>query len=157
MSGDKITGSAAVDLGLAYKSFPADTFDESVEVFLAKLAGRDRSALTTVKRLVTDGLNKDFDIANADETDAVVWRIGGQAGQAGGIGIQEQRGQGMTTAIDAAVLREVAPNGVASIRLNRPGTSNGLNVETLKALHEAVLACHADPRGHGGAAHRSRP
>ncbi|MGJ6123818.1 enoyl-CoA hydratase-related protein [Mycolicibacterium sp. Y3] len=51
----------------------------------------------------------------------------------------------MTTAIDAAVLREVAPNGVASIRLNRPGTSNGLNVETLKALHEAVLACHADP------------
>ncbi|MCV7358569.1 enoyl-CoA hydratase/isomerase family protein [Mycolicibacterium fluoranthenivorans] len=83
LSGDKITGSAAVDLGLAYKSFPADTFDESVEVFLAKLAGRDRSALTTVKRLVTDGLNKDFDIANADETDAVVWRIGGQAGQAG--------------------------------------------------------------------------
>jgi 2-(1,2-epoxy-1,2-dihydrophenyl)acetyl-CoA isomerase len=51
----------------------------------------------------------------------------------------------MTTAIDAPVLREVAPNGVATIRLNRPATSNGLNVETLKALHEAVLTCHADP------------
>ncbi|MCX2715441.1 enoyl-CoA hydratase/isomerase family protein [Mycolicibacterium sp. J2] len=51
----------------------------------------------------------------------------------------------MTTAIDAPVLRDVAPNGVASIRLNRPATSNGLNVETLKALHEAVLSCHADP------------
>lgn len=51
----------------------------------------------------------------------------------------------MTTTIEPAVLREVAPNGVASIRLNRPGTSNGLNVETLKALHEAVLASHADP------------
>ncbi|MDX1875068.1 enoyl-CoA hydratase-related protein [Mycolicibacterium sp. 120266] len=51
----------------------------------------------------------------------------------------------MTTAIDEPVLREVAPNGVATIRLNRPATSNGLNVETLKALHEAVLTCHADP------------
>lgn len=51
----------------------------------------------------------------------------------------------MTTAIDAPVLRDVAPSGVASIRLNRPATSNGLNVETLKALHEAVLSCHADP------------
>lgn len=51
----------------------------------------------------------------------------------------------MTTTIEPAVLREVAPNGVASIRLNRPETSNGLNVETLKALHDAVLTCHADP------------
>lgn len=83
LSGDKITGSAAVQMGLAYKGFPAETFDQSVETFLAKLAGRDRSALTTIKRLVIDGLNKDFDIANSDETDAVVWRIGGQAGQAG--------------------------------------------------------------------------
>lgn len=51
----------------------------------------------------------------------------------------------MTVTTEPAVLREVAPNGVASIRLNRPETSNGLNVETLKALHDAVLTCHADP------------
>lgn len=51
----------------------------------------------------------------------------------------------MTATLNPAVLREVAPNGVASIRLNRPETSNGLNVETLKALHDAVLTCHADP------------
>lgn len=51
----------------------------------------------------------------------------------------------MTVTVEPAVLRQVAPNGVADIRLNRPGTSNGLNVETLKALHEAVLTCHADP------------
>ncbi len=51
----------------------------------------------------------------------------------------------MTANTEPAVLREVAPNGVASIRLNRPETSNGLNVETLKALHDAVLTCHADP------------
>lgn len=51
----------------------------------------------------------------------------------------------MTVTVEPAVLREVSPNGVASIRLNRPETSNGLNVETLKALHDAVLTCHADP------------
>jgi 2-(1,2-epoxy-1,2-dihydrophenyl)acetyl-CoA isomerase len=51
----------------------------------------------------------------------------------------------MTTTLESAVLRDVAPNGVARIRLNRPKTSNGLNVETLKALHDAVLTCHADP------------
>src|SRR3984957_5055227 len=36
--------------------------------------------------------------------------------------------------------------GLARLRLNRPEVSNGLNVELLKALHEAILACHADPR-----------
>jgi 2-(1,2-epoxy-1,2-dihydrophenyl)acetyl-CoA isomerase len=51
----------------------------------------------------------------------------------------------MTVTVEPAVLREVAPNGVASIRLNRPQTSNGLTVETLKALHDVVLTCHADP------------
>ena len=51
----------------------------------------------------------------------------------------------MTVTVEPAVLREVTPNGVASIRLNRPQTSNGLNVETLRALHDVVLTCHADP------------
>jgi 2-(1,2-epoxy-1,2-dihydrophenyl)acetyl-CoA isomerase len=35
-------------------------------------------------------------------------------------------------------------DGIARLRLNRPAASNGLNVELLKALHEAILACHAD-------------
>jgi enoyl-CoA hydratase/carnithine racemase len=83
LSGDKFTGLDAVDLGLAYRSFPAATFDESVEAFLGRLAGRDRSALMAIKRLVTDGLNTSFNDANSAETDAVVRRISGQAGQAG--------------------------------------------------------------------------
>ncbi|BCO49660.1 hypothetical protein JHV666_33750 [Mycobacterium avium subsp. hominissuis] len=37
------------------------------------------------------------------------------------------------------------PDGIARIRLNRPQASNGFNVETLKALHDAVLTCHANP------------
>ncbi|HVS42484.1 MAG TPA: enoyl-CoA hydratase-related protein [Candidatus Dormibacteraeota bacterium] len=35
---------------------------------------------------------------------------------------------------------------VARLRLNRPEASNGLDVSLLRALHDAVLACHADPR-----------
>ncbi|BBY66104.1 enoyl-CoA hydratase/isomerase family protein [Mycolicibacterium helvum] len=83
LSGDRITGFDAVELGLAYNCFPPETFDESVDAFVTKLAGRDRSALTAIKQLVNDGLAKDFDTANADETDAVVDRISGQAGRTG--------------------------------------------------------------------------
>lgn len=83
LSGDKISGTRAVELGLAYQAYPAGEFDESVERFLDRLSRRDRSAITSIKRLVTEGLDQDFDSANAAETDAVVWRIGGLAGQAG--------------------------------------------------------------------------
>src|ERR1700759_4793630 len=44
----------------------------------------------------------------------------------------------------APVALDVA-DGVARLRLNRPEASNGMNVELLRALHEEVLACHADP------------
>jgi len=35
-------------------------------------------------------------------------------------------------------------DGIARLQLNRPEASNGLNVPLLRALHEAILACHAD-------------
>ncbi len=47
------------------------------------------------------------------------------------------------TATGAPVTLNVA-DGVARLQLNRPDASNGMNVELLKALHDAVLACHAD-------------
>lgn len=34
--------------------------------------------------------------------------------------------------------------GIARLRLNRPEASNGMDVPFLRALHEAVLTCHAD-------------
>jgi 2-(1,2-epoxy-1,2-dihydrophenyl)acetyl-CoA isomerase len=46
----------------------------------------------------------------------------------------------------APVTLDVAVDGVARLRLNRPASSNGMNVELLHALHAAVLQCHADPR-----------
>lgn len=52
----------------------------------------------------------------------------------------------MTAVSAAPVALQVGDDGVARLRLNRPEASNGMNVELLKALHEAILACHADPR-----------
>ncbi|MEH3139681.1 MAG: enoyl-CoA hydratase/isomerase family protein [Mycobacterium kyogaense] len=83
LSGDKLRGSDAVAMGLAYRSYPVDDFDSAVEEFVTAMAGRDRAALRAVKRLVTDGLAVSLARANADETDAVVARICGQAGADG--------------------------------------------------------------------------
>ncbi|MGB9307249.1 MAG: enoyl-CoA hydratase/isomerase family protein [Mycobacterium sp.] len=51
----------------------------------------------------------------------------------------------MTTSVESPVILQTADDGVARLRLNRPEASNGLNVEILKALHAAILTCHADP------------
>jgi 2-(1,2-epoxy-1,2-dihydrophenyl)acetyl-CoA isomerase len=44
------------------------------------------------------------------------------------------------------VLLDLDDHGVARLRLNRPEASNGMNVELLRAFHEAVLRCHGDSR-----------
>jgi 2-(1,2-epoxy-1,2-dihydrophenyl)acetyl-CoA isomerase len=46
----------------------------------------------------------------------------------------------------APVALDVDDAGLARLRLNRPEASNGLTVELLKALHDAILRCHADPK-----------
>ena len=50
----------------------------------------------------------------------------------------------MTTVDAAPVTLDIDSGGIARLRLNRPDASNGLNVELLKALHEAILRCHAE-------------
>lgn len=44
------------------------------------------------------------------------------------------------------VLLDITADGIARIRLNRPDAANGMNVELLKALNDALLAAHADSR-----------
>ena len=44
------------------------------------------------------------------------------------------------------VLLDLEPDGVARLRLNRAEAANGMNVEFLRALHEAILRCHREPR-----------
>ncbi|MGX9427345.1 MULTISPECIES: enoyl-CoA hydratase/isomerase family protein [Bradyrhizobium] len=35
---------------------------------------------------------------------------------------------------------------VATLTLNRPESSNGMNIAMMQAIHEAVMRCHGDPR-----------
>jgi enoyl-CoA hydratase/carnithine racemase len=74
LSGDKLSGVDAARLGLAYKSFPKDTFDDEVERFVTALAARQRDAVTAIKRLVHP--EKRLAEGMDDEIDAVVAHIG---------------------------------------------------------------------------------
>jgi 2-(1,2-epoxy-1,2-dihydrophenyl)acetyl-CoA isomerase len=47
---------------------------------------------------------------------------------------------------EGPALLEIHADGVAHIRLNRPESANGLNIELLKALHEVVMQVHGDAR-----------
>ena len=44
------------------------------------------------------------------------------------------------------VLLDLEDDGLARLRLNRPEASNGLDVTLLRALHEALIRCHGEPR-----------
>jgi 2-(1,2-epoxy-1,2-dihydrophenyl)acetyl-CoA isomerase len=49
-----------------------------------------------------------------------------------------------TLVADGPVLLSLA-GGVAHLRLNRPQSANGMSVELLKALYDAVMLCHGTP------------
>ena len=46
---------------------------------------------------------------------------------------------------DGLVLLDLDTDGVGHLRLNRPEASNGMNVEFLRALHDAILVAHGEP------------
>lgn len=75
LSGERLTATEAVIRGLAHRAYPQDAFDEQVESFLTELAGRSRHAVTTIKRLVNDGLRGTLEQALTNEVDAVVDHI----------------------------------------------------------------------------------
>ncbi|WP_328353097.1 enoyl-CoA hydratase/isomerase family protein [Mycobacterium sp. NBC_00419] len=83
LSGDRLTGTQAVGLGLAYRSFPHSEFNRATEEFVTTMAGRERSALVTIKRLVISGLSESLAAAVDDELDAVVNHISQGAGRNG--------------------------------------------------------------------------
>lgn len=75
LSGDRLSGADAVRLGLAYRGFPRAEFDEEITRFVSAMAGRERSALSTIKRLVMSGLDKPLAAGLDDEISAVVNHI----------------------------------------------------------------------------------
>jgi enoyl-CoA hydratase/carnithine racemase len=75
LSGDCLSGLDAVRLGLAYRNFAPDDFEGSLADFVAKLAGRDRAAVTTIKKLVAGANQKALSQGLDDEIAAVVDHI----------------------------------------------------------------------------------
>lgn len=75
LSGDRLSGLDAVRLGLAYHSFAPQDFDEGVDDFVAQLAGRDRAAVTAIKRLVGDARQRSLSDGLDSEISAVVAHI----------------------------------------------------------------------------------
>jgi enoyl-CoA hydratase/carnithine racemase len=75
LSGDRLSGLDAVRLGVAYRSFAPTDFDEGVDRFVAQLAGRDRAAVTTIKKLVAGARQRSLAEGLDDEIDAVVAHI----------------------------------------------------------------------------------
>jgi enoyl-CoA hydratase/carnithine racemase len=75
LSGDWLTGLDAVRLGLAYRSFAPHDFDAGVHDFVTKLAGRDRAAVTMIKKLVGGINQQSLTQGLDDEITAVVEHI----------------------------------------------------------------------------------
>jgi enoyl-CoA hydratase/carnithine racemase len=80
LSGDRLSGADAVRLGLAYRSVPAAEFGSAVEDFVAALAARSRTAVTTIKRLVNNSAGQPREGLD-DEITAVVDHVIGDAGR----------------------------------------------------------------------------
>ncbi|MFI8304993.1 enoyl-CoA hydratase/isomerase family protein [Streptomyces sp. NPDC085927] len=83
LGGERLSGQEAAAYGLAHRSFPPQEFDDGVEAFVTRLAGRRRDALTGIKRLVHDGLATSLESGLALELQRVVAHISGAAGGAG--------------------------------------------------------------------------
>ena len=75
LSGDRLSGRDAVRLGLAYRSFAPHEFDYGVSHFVSQLAGRDRAAVATIKKLVGDARQRSLSQGLDDEISAVVAHI----------------------------------------------------------------------------------
>lgn len=81
LSGERLSGVEAADLGLAYRSFPSERFEAEVEKFVTRLAGRRTDAVRRIKRLVRGGLTSDLETGLDLELDTVVAHISGDAGE----------------------------------------------------------------------------
>jgi enoyl-CoA hydratase/carnithine racemase len=92
LSGDRLSGTDAVRLGLAYRSFPQAQFDDEVARFVSAMAGRERSALTAIKRLAVSGLQKPLATGLDDEIAAVVSHITEGAGRKGASAFRQRGG-----------------------------------------------------------------
>ncbi|MGW6458649.1 enoyl-CoA hydratase/isomerase family protein [Streptomyces sp. NPDC055078] len=83
LTGDRIGAEEAVAWGLAYRSLPADGFDEAVRAFAGALAAKGPGALGRIKRLVHEGLRLPLEDGLALERRMVVEHQSGESAKAG--------------------------------------------------------------------------
>ena len=127
--------------GIGLPQLPASRVRRRRARFVATMAGRDRSALVAIKQLV--GGHTETACGRAWTTSSP--RSSNTSEPGATASAFRRRG---ATHDDHMPRRQSRStwDGIARLRLNRPEVSNGLNVELLKALHEAILTCHADPK-----------
>ncbi|HWE33309.1 MAG TPA: enoyl-CoA hydratase/isomerase family protein [Solirubrobacteraceae bacterium] len=79
LSGDRLSGTDAVQWGLAYRAFGADAFESGVAEFAATLAAKNRTALQRSKRLIRDGLERPLGEGLELELESVLEHLSGPA------------------------------------------------------------------------------
>lgn len=79
LSGERISGPEAVEWGLAYRAFPAETFAADVETFANGLAAKNRQALAHSKRLIRAGLELPLSEGIELELATVLEHLAGEA------------------------------------------------------------------------------
>lgn len=92
LSGDRLSGAQAAEWGLAYKSFPAEEFETGAEQFVERLAYKDRTALSKIKRLVYEGLRMPLEQGLQLERSTVVEHVCGGAAREGIRGFMGEEG-----------------------------------------------------------------
>ncbi|MET0188938.1 MAG: enoyl-CoA hydratase/isomerase family protein [Pseudonocardia sediminis] len=91
LTGDRLTGARAVEWGLAYRSAPAEEFEDVVDALVANLVAKDGDALARIKRLVrrrgelSDGLaaetRETLDHLAGERAGAGIGRFTGRTGE----------------------------------------------------------------------------
>lgn len=77
--GERLSGVEAVALGLAWRSAPAEEFDDLVGVVAERLAQTDPQATARTKQLVHDGVRGPLEEGLARETEVVLEHLTGEA------------------------------------------------------------------------------
>jgi enoyl-CoA hydratase len=76
LSGDRLTGTQAVEWGLAYRAYSAEEFENGVATFAQKLAAKSPEALRRTKQLIYDGLELPLADGIALELEGVLDHLG---------------------------------------------------------------------------------
>jgi enoyl-CoA hydratase/carnithine racemase len=94
LTGDRLSGSQAVEWGLAYRALRPESFEAEVEEFAQRLATKSRDALACSKRLVYEGLRLELSQGIELELETVLEHLGGVTAGEGIERFKDRAGKG---------------------------------------------------------------